>query len=616
VRGQGPARQQPPSGPTNKNVDADAGHHIIESQWRVSCILAATVLFSKEKSKDQSELPRRKWWLLPAVVAVALIACGFVSVKLYRHFEPQRLARRAQEMVKAGDLHGAALTLTRAIQINANSYMATKAMADLMESMHTPQAIEWRRRTAGLNPKELTDVFSWADLALRAGQNEVATEALETVPVDMRGNAGWHSRAGLAAIRSGHWKTAGGHFREAARLEPENELHQYNLGLVQIQSNDPKERATGLATLDRPDLQGRIRVLSQRALIAQLTREERTAEALEHSTALVGMKEAELPDHLAHLDLLLKLNRDCSSPLAAAKEKAVQQPAETAALIQWLRLRGRAEDALSWVKELPEAKAADPAVQAARGDCLLAVGNWDELKAAATDANWGSANVHRMALLAYASEQLGDHNSASSLWKSAVRQAGTDRAQLSQLAVLANKWGWKLELRQALWAAAEGPKPAWALKILHGSYMADGDTANVLRVAQRQVGIDSNDLKALNNVVHCELLLQTDLERAVKKAHDLAVKAPDDPIIRSTYAFALLANGRSAEALTELGRISKEKLSEPSLAFYGALIETANGNAERARELFQLSEKATLLPEEKALRISAQAGDLEAQPTP
>src|SRR5678816_3147769 len=110
------------------------------------------MLFSKEKSKDQDELPRRKWWLLPTAVLVALIACGIASVKLYRHFEPQRLARRAQEMIKAGDLHGAALSLTRAIQINANSYMATKAMADLMQSTHTPQAIGWRRRTALLNP--------------------------------------------------------------------------------------------------------------------------------------------------------------------------------------------------------------------------------------------------------------------------------------------------------------------------------------------------------------------------------------------------------------------------------------------------------------------------------
>jgi tetratricopeptide (TPR) repeat protein len=571
-------------------------------------MLAATVLFSKEKSKDQDELPRRKWWLLPAVVLVALIACGFASLKLYRHFEPQRLARRAKEMMQAGDFRGAALTLRRAIQINAGSYDATRLMADLMESMHASQAIVWRRRTAALNPTALTDAFSWADLALREGQNDVANEALETVPVEKR-NAGWHSRAGLAAIRSGHWKAAGERFREAARLEPENELHQYNLALVQIQSNDPKERETGFAALDRPDLQGRIRVVSQRTIVAELNRQGRTADALEHSTALVAMEDAELPDHLAHLDLLLKLKQDYSGSLAAAKDKAIQHPSDTAVLIQWFRLRGRAEDALAWVKEVPEAIAADSAVQAARGDCLLAVGNWDELKASAIDADWASANVHRLALLAYASAQLGDHNSASSLWESAVRQAGTKRGELSQLAVLADNWGWKAELRQALWAAAESPGPAWALKILHGSYMADGDTANVLRVAQRQFGIDPTDLKALNNIVHCELLLQTDLDLTMKKAQDLAARAPDDPIIRSTYAFALLANGWIEEALAQIGSIPKERLKEPSLAFYHALIEAANGHADRARELFQASEKATLLPEEKALRIAAQAGN-------
>ena len=579
-------------------------------------MLAATVLFSKEKSKDRNKPRRRKWWVLPAVVVVALIACGFTSVKLYRHFEPKRLTHRAKEMIQAGDFHGAALTLTRAIQINANSYVATRVMADLMEKMRMPQAIEWRRRTAELNPTELTDVLSWADLALREGQTAVATEALKTVPVEKRGNAGWHSRAGLAAIRSGHWKIAGEHFREATRLEPENDLHRYNSALVQIQSSDPKERAAALAVLDKPELQGRVRVFSKRAIVAQLNREGQTADALEHSTALLATKDAELADYLAHLDLLQKLNQDCSGPLAAAKEKASQHALEAIALIQWFRLRGKAEDALTWMEELPEPIIGDPAVQAAHGDCLFALRLWNELKACALDANWGSANVRRLALLAYASAQLGDQNSASSLWASAVRQAGTHRTQLSQLAALAANWGWKLELRQALWAAAESPNPAWALKVLHGSYMADGDTANVLRVAQRQVGNDPTDLKALNNVVHCELLLQTDLERTMKKAQDLAVKVPDDPIIRSTYAFALLANGRSAEALSEMGRIPKEKLAEPSLAFYCALIEAANGNADRARDLFQLSETTRFLPEEKALRTAAQASDLEAQHIP
>src|SRR5262245_59740076 len=99
----------------------------MKSRWRILCSLAAAVLSSQEKSKDrQSKRRRRKWWIFPAVVIAALITCGFGSVKLYRHFEPQRLARRAKKMVQAGDLHGAALTLTRAIQINANSYVASR----------------------------------------------------------------------------------------------------------------------------------------------------------------------------------------------------------------------------------------------------------------------------------------------------------------------------------------------------------------------------------------------------------------------------------------------------------------------------------------------------------
>jgi len=508
-------------------------------------------------------------------------------------------------MVQAGDFHGATLTLTRALQINSNCYAATQVMADLMERRHAAQEIDWRRRLAELNPGSLPDALSWAELALREGRTTEAAQALETVPMNKRANAGWHSKAGLIAIRSGHWQTAGKHFREAVRLEPENDLHRYNLALIQIQSEDPKERETALATLDQPRLQGRLRVFAQRAIVAQLIREDRGAEALEHSTALVATKEAELHDLIAHVDLLERLKRDSSSALAAAKTKAIENAVDTVVLIRWLGLQRRFEEALSWIEEVPEAIASSSAVQAARGDCLFALQRWDDLKASASDADWGAANVHRLALLSRASAQLGDRSAASELWTDAVRSAGTHRDQLSQLAALAAKWKWKLELREALWAAAECPNSAWALKILHSSYMADGDTANVLRVARRQVAVDPTDLRALNNAAHCELLLQTNLETTLQNAHALALKAPDDPIIRSTYAFALLANGRGEEARTEMEKIPKERLTEPSLALYCGLIEAANGNEDRAREFLQLSEKAIVLPEEKLLRESA-----------
>lgn len=565
------------------------------------------MLLHRNKPEDSPhETPRRKWWLPPLLGLVAVLALGFAGVKIYRRVEPARLAGKAREMMAAEDFRGAALTLTRALQINANSDAATRAMAELMGRMEMPQEIEWRRRLAELNPGSVPDALAWAKLALREGKPAIADRALGTVPEDQRANADWQAAAGLSAIRAGRWKEAREHFQEAARLDPKSDLHRYNLALAQIQSADAKERAAAFEVLSRMNTQGRVNVFAQRATIAQLVRDGKDDEALAKSTALAASKEAEFTDHLTHAELLAKLERpEAAQALAAAKTAAAKRGVDAGAVINWLRLRGRAEEGLAWAQTLAPDVAEDRAVLAATGDCLFALQRWPELLKAAASADWGGGNIRRLALIARAQWEVGDRSEANTTWTRALQFAKASRGELARLAALAEEWGWKLQMREALWIAADNAGPEWALRTLHQDYAKDGDTAGLLRVAKKQLAIDPNDRRARNNAIQCSLLLGLDLPQSLDLARQLASEAPDDPVIASTYAYALLANGQPDESLAALEKLTPAQRQQPAVALYYGLALHLTGEPERARAMFAVAEKAALLPEEKSLLDSA-----------
>lgn len=579
------------------------------SRARILHILPKTVLFRQNKSEDVPYVvPRKKWWLPPLIGLAVLGALGIGGIKAYRRIEPARLAKRAKVMMANGDYRSAAVTLTRALQINPNSDAATRLTADLMEQLQMPQALDWRQRVAELNPSSAPDALAWANLALKESKTGVAERALNTVPAEQRGTAPWHASAGLTAIRAGRWQTAREHFLEATRLEPKNDMHRYNLALVQVQSPSASEREIGLATLSQAGLQGRVEIFAQRALVAQLLRDGKTEEALARSTALVAKPDAEVVDHVTHLDLLRRLNRpEWPDALNVAEQKAAGRAIDVSVLLQWCRLRGLADRGVDWAGQLPDEMKADPAVQAARGDCLFALKRWGELRTAAEAENWGPANPRRLALLSRTRSELGDPNGSSSAWAGAVRAAKTDRGQLARLAALASEWDWKIQMRDALWAAAESAGPDWALRTLHGSYLTDGDTAGLLRVARRQIALNPNDLRARNNLAQCSLLLESDVAQALAVTLQLAKEAPDDAVVRSTLGFALLANGKPEDALKEMERIPADQRRKPAVALYFGLVLRANGDAVKAREYLEIAGSGPLLPEEKRLRDAALA---------
>jgi predicted Zn-dependent protease len=91
------------------------------------------------------------------------------------------------------------------------------------------------------------------------------------------------------------------------------------------------------------------------------------------------------------------------------------------------------------------------------------------------------------------------------------------------------------------------------------------------------------------------------MDRGQKIARELFEKEPANAAYVSTYAFALYSQGDFKGAVKVLGALTDEQLHQPDVAAYYGIILAAAGDQARAGEFLDLGEKATLLPEEKAL---------------
>lgn len=562
----------------------------------------------KKPEELSGELPRRKWWL-PVLIGLLLLGGAiYAGRKLYGRYEPERLTRRAQELIEKKDYRGALITLSRALQINNNSESATRAMIELMEKMEAPQAIEWHRRLSDLNPDGSSDAMVWAKYALAQGKAESASQALENVPLGERIKPEFQTASGLAAIQAGNVNAARDFFREAARLDPKNEVIRYNLALVQLQSKEAAERSEGLNTLSELAKSGGAQSFALRTLISESARQGKTEEALALSNRLVALPQAKLKDLLGNAELLRYLKRpDWTASLEKAKLAAEENPSDASGIVHWFRLNGQPEEGVKWAEKLDPAVTDSPAVRSARAESLIVLKQWDRLLRLTKSESWGPLEFRRLAFLARAQAETGDNLGSTGSWTSAIRATAGDRGRLVHLVGMATEWGWKAQAREALWAAADAPSPEWALQALYQGFAAEKNTAEMLRITRRMIENNEEDSKAKNNAAVFAVLLRQDVENALLVSRELVKENPDDPVFRSTLALALLASGMPEESLEAMEQLKPDQRADPAYALYFAMIYQANGKTDKAREFLGKVDRKQLLPEEESLAVRLEA---------
>jgi predicted Zn-dependent protease len=262
--------------------------------------------------------------------------------------------------------------------------------------------------------------------------------------------------------------------------------------------------------------------------------------------------------------------------------------------------------ALDYTKTLPAETLKTWPVPVALADAHIRLGEWQKLESEATTANWGKFDFLRHASLARTFREQHRQIDFDREWNLTLKQANSAEA-LSFTIDAISDWNWQNEMADLLWALSKHPeKQKEALVTLYQHYAKTSDTQGLYRVLVRLEELDSSNLDVQNNLAQVGLLLNANPEEARRAAAEVYHKAPKNPAYTTTYAYSLLSQGNSKEALRLMKTLNQDELSNPTISAYYGIFLAANGD-ETARSYLDFGKQANLLPEEKALIDKAYA---------
>ena len=334
-----------------------------------------------------------------------------------------------------------------------------------------------------------------------------------------------------------------------------------------------------------------------------LFRNKEWEKALALSNQIQSAPDAVFGDRMRYLGLLRQFKQaQFNSYLLSLQEQAVSSAENVATLISWLGGNNLVLVAVEWSKRLPEEIASKMPVPIAIGECYAIQRNWSALEPLVTDTNWERAEFLRMAFLARVQRERGDTPSSQNSWNSAVKAAAGRPDELILLTRHASKWGWEGEMTDLLWTIARGNAGQQsALMALNQRYSAKGDTRALLNVASRILEINPKDVVAQNNTVLLSLLLNLNMERAQALADEVYRQHPNNPVLASTYAYALHLRGQTEGGIKLMRSLDEKLLADPSCAAYFAAMLVESDTPAEAQKYIDIAQGGKLLPEELAL---------------
>jgi predicted Zn-dependent protease len=208
-----------------------------------------------------------------------------------------------------------------------------------------------------------------------------------------------------------------------------------------------------------------------------------------------------------------------------------------------------------------------------------------------------------------AQRSLGNEFASQTAWRNALRLSDHRLDRLSRLAQVTAGWGWSAENMEVLHeVTAEFPKEKWAANSLMAELYFAGNTRELLQLLTKLYAEDPNDARIKNNLANLYLLRKSELEKACRMASEAYHTAPNDPFFTSTYAYSLLLQKKSDEALKVLSDLKPNYLKIPSVAAYYGVVQAQSGHKDLAKEPLQFAETAKLLPEEMEIVRLAKVG--------
>lgn len=564
--------------------------------------------------------------LVAASAAIVLLGIASFSYgsKLYSDWHQRRLLHRAASLLQEEKFDQAAQNARKVLTVDPNSVPARYILAEAAERQNLEEAVLWRTQIAQLLPKDPDSLLNLASAALRFGKIDLARKALNDVTPNYRDTAAFHVVAGWLARAEGNLAEQEEQFAAAVKEEPGNDLYQFNLAALQIQSTDMEKSAKARAVLDRLSKVAPFRTGALRALLNDAVARNDLAAADNFAQQLQMSQEVTFGDYLLCLTFYRKLDEKKFRPLLdRVKPFAVRNPSDLASLMRWMNENGLAEDVVKWIDKLSKDELAFPPVSIAVAATYANTKNWSRLRRWTGTGSWGDSDYLRIAYQAIATRKSQsrnggtEHTEFEKLWRSAEEATNEQPKHELDLARLASKWNLEKESEQ-LWmrVAKNPPMRREALDALRRLYRTNNNLEELYDTLQRLHESSPNEEPITADLARLGL----NIEQNTKESHDLAKeayeRAPNELNCAVTYAFSLYRLGRSAEGLGIIQKLPPDELHDPHGAVYVALLLADAGQIEGAKEYIAAAEARKLYLEEKKLLEEAKSKLAAASATP
>ncbi len=565
---------------------------------------------------------QRQVWVARLAVIVAVSAIAFLlgivlfsyGSRLYENWRETRLLNRATALLQEGKLSKAAQTARELVARHPDFVPALYVLAEAAEKQNREEAVSWRQQIARLLPTDLDSQLNLASAALRFGKLDLARQALDRVPANDRDSAAYHVVAGWLARAEGNFAGQEEQFAVAVKKEPSNDLYQFNLAALQIRSKDSEKSARARDTLQRLSKVAPYRTGALRALLNDAVARNDRAAADSFAQQLQMSPEITFGDYLLCLNFYRKLDeKKFRLVLERVKPFAARDPANLAALMDWMNQNGLAGDVVKWIDKLPAAELNSTPTAEAVADAYATTKNWSRLKRWTRTGAWGGSEYLRIAYQAIATRQSrprtgNDSDEFETLWRSAEQSANEQPEHELSLARLASKWDLEKESEELWWRVAKSASSRReALEWLRRLCRAENETAKLYDVLQRIHDSSPTEAPITADLARLGLNIGQNTEQSHQLAKEAYDREPNEVNCAVTYAFSLSRLGKNSEGLAIIESLPPEQLHDPHAAVYVALLLAEAGQTEAASDYIAAADDAEIYPEEEKILDEAKA---------
>src|SRR5438876_5821163 len=587
---------------------AKTGHEMPERIKEAGHRTARQSFLGLKSSFQHNLWPARLALMVTALVIAFLLGALFFNYgsKLFEDWRQNRLLHRAAALLQEGKLSEASQAAQELLGQHPDSLPALYVLAEADEKQNLEEAVSWRAQITRLLPKDPDSQLNLASAALRFGKLDLARKALDQVTPSDRDRAAFHVVAGWLARAEGNFAEQEEQFAAAVKREPGNDLYQFNLAVLQIQTSDPQKSARARDTLDRLTKLAPFRTGALRALLNDAVARHDPAAADSFAQQLQMSQEVTFGDYLLCLNFYRKLDeKKFRLLLERVKPLAVRNPSDLASLMNWMNENGLAGDVVKWVDKLPPDELSSPPASIAVADAYASVRNWSRLKRWTRAGAWGESEYLRLAYQAIAARRSRQNTADTefeTVWRSAEQATNDWPKRELDLARLASNWNIEKESEQ-LWlrVAKNPPMRREALDALRRLYRANNNLEKLYDVLHRLHESSPNEAPITADLARLGLTIEQNTKQSYDLAKEAYGRAPSELNCAVTYAFSLSRLGRSAEGLEIIQKLPIDRLHDPHAAVYVALLLLEANQIDAAKEYIGTTDDAKIYLEEKKL---------------